>query len=179
MKSKKNKMKLSRKKNNIKGYNKIIRGGASLTTPQIKAIMAAKAATNPKSVPPKRAPTFNTRIKELRDTMGSQPIPEDYNKHIQNIQEQMAKDAQKDEAMRQEHMTKLAYLQQLQRLGQMQQDERTQLSQQFRKESQDLRNFLEKRIKDYRNMAKKLKNEANLINWVNEMYPLLKAAEEK
>ena len=39
MKSKKNKMKLSRKKNNIKGYNKIIRGGASLT--------AAKAATNP------------------------------------------------------------------------------------------------------------------------------------
>ena len=170
MKSKKNKMKLSRKKNNIKGYNKIIRGGASLT--------AAKAATNPKSVPPKRAPTFNTRIKELREVMGSQPIPSDYNRHIQYIQEQMAEDTRTNEAMRQDNMAKLAYLQQIQRLGQMQQDERTQVSQQFRKESKDLRNFLEKRIKDYRNMAKKFKNEANLINWVNKMYPLLEAAEE-
>ena len=85
-------MKLSRKKNNIKVNNKIIRGGASLTTAQIKAIMEAKAATNSKSVP-KREPTLNTRIKDFSEAMGSRSFPGDYSKNTQFIQEQMAQDA--------------------------------------------------------------------------------------
>ncbi len=160
------------KKNNIKGYNKIIRGGMklpTLTTPQIKAKMAA--STNPKSVP-KKAPNFNTRIKELQEAMGS-------NKNVQFIQEQMAEDARINEARRQEYMTKFAYLQQIQRLGQMQQDEKEHVSQQLRKELQDLRIYLEQKIKDYRNMARKMQNNANrdknLRNWVNKTLPLLEA----
>lgn len=149
MKSKKNKMKLSRKKKNNKGYNKIIMGGA----------------TNPKSVP-KRAPRrFKTRIKELQKDY--------YNNNIQFIQEHMVEDARINEALKQEYMTKYTDLQQIQRLGHMQQDEKTQVSQQLGKELQYLRNFLEKRI----NMAKKMRNNANkeksLSNWVNRTLPLL------
>ena len=145
MKSKKNKMKLSRKKNNIKANKKTNRGGSQARRPNHRH--------------------FNTRLRES--------LNRNFKNNIQSIQEQMSEDAQINEILKQDYMTKLAYFQQIQRNTQLQQEERKYRSEQLRIELENLRIFLEQRIKDYAN------KEDSLRNWVNKTLPLLETASEE